>query len=181
LEVTKSDFPRVLPEPLFAATGYCSALFSRASKNVPEPCISVAATYAFQYGTEPNPVHVCRFTPAKPNAGGISVQARFPSGRRAFPSLSSSASKQPGPQLPSTFFSVVASTPRRSVKGLRFGASEMIAPTFRSRLAHPSRRLPMQALTNRPLWNGKRRTEDRWIASCRPYRRCPSHLPPRLI
>ena len=71
------------------------------------------------------------------------MQARLPSGRKAFPSLSSSASKQPGPQLLSTFFTVAASTPRRSVKGLRFGASETIAPTFRSLLAQPSNRFPM--------------------------------------
>jgi len=71
------------------------------------------------------------------------VQARLPSGRRAFPSLSSSASKQPGPHPLNTFFRVAASTPRRSVKGLRFGASDTIAPTFRSLLAQPSRRFPM--------------------------------------
>ena len=48
-----------------------------------------------------------------------------------------------GPSRLSTFFTVAASTPRRSVKGLRFGASETIAPTFRSLLAQPSRRFPM--------------------------------------
>ena len=48
------------------------------------------------------------------------MQARFPSGRKAFPSLSSSASKHPGPQLLSTFFTAAASTPRRSVNGLTY-------------------------------------------------------------
>src|SRR5262249_11290190 len=48
-----------------------------------------------------------------------------------------------GPQLPSTFFTVSTSTPRRSVNGLRLGASDTIAPTLRSRLAHPSSRLPI--------------------------------------
>src|SRR4029077_12991657 len=43
----------------------------------------------------------------------------------------------------STFFTVASSTPRRSVKGLRLGASETMAPTFKSRLAQPSRRLPI--------------------------------------
>src|SRR5262245_58428820 len=73
----------------------------------------------------------------------MSVPACLPSGRKALPSLSNSASKRPGPQLARTFLTVSASTSRRSVNGLRFGASEMIAPTFRSRLAQPSRRRPM--------------------------------------
>ena len=58
---------------------------------------------------------------AKPKAGGISVPACLPLGRNALPSLSSSASKRPGPQLARTFFTVSTSTPRRSVNGLRFG------------------------------------------------------------
>ncbi len=110
---------------------------------MPEPCISVAATYAFQYGTEPKPVHVCRFTPASPNAGGISVPACLPSGRNALPSLSSSASKRPGPQLVSTFFTVATSVCSRSAIGCRFGASDRMRPMFRSRLAQASRRLPI--------------------------------------
>src|SRR5262245_19368771 len=74
-EVTRSGVPRVFHEPERAATENCSGSDRRASKKVPEPCISVTATYAFQYGTEPKPVHVWRFTPARPNAGGISVPA----------------------------------------------------------------------------------------------------------
>ena len=42
---------------------------------MPWPCISRLATKAFQCVTEPQPVQVCRLTPARPNAGGISVAA----------------------------------------------------------------------------------------------------------
>src|SRR5689334_6660527 len=72
----------------------------------------------------------------------MSVPACLPSERKALPSLSSSASKRPGPQLARTFLTVSTSTPRSSVNGLRFGASDTIAPTFRSRLAQPSSRWP---------------------------------------
>ena len=71
------------------------------------------------------------------------MPACLPSGRSALPSLSSNASYRPGPQLARTFLTVASSTPSRSVNGLRFGASDTIAPTLRSRLAQPSRRLPM--------------------------------------
>ena len=37
------------------------------------PCISRFPTKAFQCGTDPHPVHVCRLTPPRPNAAGISV------------------------------------------------------------------------------------------------------------
>lgn len=47
---------------------------------------------ASQYGTEPHPVQVWRFTPASPNAGGMSTDALPPSGRNASPSSISSAS-----------------------------------------------------------------------------------------
>src|SRR6185437_4406397 len=47
---------------------------------------------------DPHAVQVCRFTPARPNAGGISVAAVFPSGRNPMPSSSSSASNLPGTQ-----------------------------------------------------------------------------------
>jgi hypothetical protein len=39
---------RVLYEPLFAERGNCVLSVNRVSKKVPDPCISVAATYAFQ-------------------------------------------------------------------------------------------------------------------------------------
>ena len=52
------------------------------------PCrASRFATNAFQYVTEPQPVQVWRLTPARPNAGGISVAAGLPSGRNALPSV----------------------------------------------------------------------------------------------
>ena len=34
----------------------------------------MTATYAFQYGTEPHPVHVCRFTPASPKPGSSFIR-----------------------------------------------------------------------------------------------------------
>src|SRR5262249_6557784 len=139
----RSGVPRVLYEPLFAEMGNCVLSAKRGSKRVPDPCICVTATYAFQYGTDPHPVHVWRLTPARPKAGGINVPACFPSGRNALPSTSSSASYRPGPQAPTAFFTVAASTPSRSVNGFRLGASETMAPTLRSRLAHASSRLPM--------------------------------------
>src|SRR5215216_3737720 len=61
----------------------------------------------------------------------------------ALPSRKSLASNFPGPQPASTFLTVAASAPRRSVTGLRLGASEITAPTLRSRLAQPSSRRPM--------------------------------------
>src|SRR5579864_6682302 len=93
--------------------GNCTASFNRGSQNLPFPCISSVATKAFQWGTDPQPVHVCRFTPPSPNAGGISVApgtfaaVTFPSvtccGLEALPSRNNSASNFPGPQLLSTF------------------------------------------------------------------------------
>src|SRR3954451_2234326 len=77
----------------------------------------------------------------------MSVAAVLPSGRKPLPSRNSSASNLPGPQAASTFLTVAASTPSRSVTGLRFGASEMIAPTLRSRLGQPSRREPLPGAT----------------------------------
>src|SRR2546430_2416055 len=61
------------PNLCAAAIGDCAALSRRGSKNRPTPCISRLATNAFQCGTDPQPVHVCRLTPPRPNAGGISV------------------------------------------------------------------------------------------------------------
>src|SRR5205814_5660274 len=117
--------PRLLPKPAFAATGYCDAFFSRGSQNTPLPSSSRFATYAFQYVTVPQPPpHVCRFTPASPNAAGISVAAGLPSGRNALPSRFSSASNLPGPQLASTFFTVASSTSSSFVNGLKSGDSE---------------------------------------------------------
>src|SRR5438045_9408071 len=59
------------------------------------------------------------------------------------PSRKISASYFPGPQLVSTLLSVGTSTPSSVATGWRLGASETMAPTFRSRFGHPSRRLPM--------------------------------------
>ena len=60
----------------------CRIIQTLGSKNVPFPCISKLATKAFQWLTEPHPVQVCRFTPARPNAGGMSTAADFPSGAK---------------------------------------------------------------------------------------------------
>src|SRR3954471_4284383 len=132
---------------LRAATGNFAASSRRSSVKLPCPCISRFATNAFQYGIEPHPVYVCRFTPARPYAGGISLAAVLPSGRKPLPSRNSSASNLPGPHAARTFLTVAASTPSRSVTGLRFGASETIAPTWRSRLGRPSRRPPTPGAT----------------------------------
>src|SRR5262245_65927191 len=98
------------PKPLDAAIGNCAALFSRGSQNRPAPCISRLATDAFQCGTDPHPVQVCRLTPPRPNAGGISVApgtfVRVPTplliccGLKALPSRISSESNFPGTQSP---------------------------------------------------------------------------------
>jgi hypothetical protein len=64
------------------------------------------ATSAFQCGTDPHPVHVCKLIPANPKAGGIRVAAGLPSGRTALPSKSNSASNFPGPQLFNTLCTV---------------------------------------------------------------------------
>ena len=74
------------------------ASFRRGSKKFPFPCISRFATSAFQCVTEPQPVYVCRPTPARPNAAGSSIAAVLPSGRNPLPSSPSSASNCPGPQ-----------------------------------------------------------------------------------
>jgi ribosomal protein L34E len=65
-----------------------------------------------QWVTEPQPVHVCRFIPANPKAGGINVAAEtfvpvttpfeICCGLNALPSSINSASNFPGPQLLST-------------------------------------------------------------------------------
>lgn len=80
--------------------------------NVPCPCISRLATSAFQWVTEPHPVHVCTFTPARPNAGGMSVAALLPFGWNGLPSSSRVASNLPGPQLRKT----VRTSARHNVK-----------------------------------------------------------------
>src|SRR6185437_8695105 len=104
------------PKPCAAAIGNCEASFKRGSKNLPLPCISRVATKAFQCGTEPQPIQVCRFTPPKPKAGGIRdapdtfVPVTEPSvtccGLNALPSRANSASNFPGPQLFNTFRTV---------------------------------------------------------------------------
>src|SRR5215472_11622126 len=141
--VTRSGLFTTCPKPFAAAMGNCWALSSRGSKNVPLPCISRTATNAFQYGIEPQPVQVCRLMPARPKAGGISVAAERPSGWNPLPSRSSSASNLPGPHALRTFCTVATSVPSSDAMGCRFGANPIMAPTFRSRLAQPSRRWPM--------------------------------------
>src|SRR5215471_16223982 len=143
LGVTRSGLATMCPNPFAAAMGNCLALSSRGSKNVPWPCISSTATNAFQYGIEPQPVQVCRLTPARPKAGGISVAPERPLGWNALPSSSSSASNLPGPHALRTLCTVATLTCSKSAIGCRFGANPMMAPTFRSRLAQPSRRWPM--------------------------------------
>src|SRR6516225_1073978 len=143
LGVTRSGLATTCPKPFAAAIGNCLALSSRGSKNVPWPCISRTATNAFQYGIEPQPVYVCRLIPARPKAGGISAAAERPLGWNALPSSSSSASNLPGPHAFSTLWTVATSVCSRSAMGCRLGANPMMAPTFKSRLAQPSRRWPM--------------------------------------
>src|SRR3954454_5955435 len=92
---------------------------------------------------DPQPVYVWRSTPASPKAGGINVAAVLPSGRKPFPSRKSSASNLPGPHAPSTRLTVGTLVCSRLATGCRFGDSDTIAPTFRSRLAQPSSRFPM--------------------------------------
>src|SRR5262249_89762 len=97
------------PKPLAAAIGNCCALFRRGSQNLPTPCISRLATNAFQCGTEPQPVQVCRFTPPRPKAGGIKLapDTFVPVVAlsvtcfelKALPSRANSASNFPRPQL----------------------------------------------------------------------------------
>src|SRR5215475_13416105 len=103
---------------------------------------------------EPQPVQVCRLTPPKPKAGGISVAPGTCVavtvlsvcwlGLKAFPSRNNSASNLPGPQLFSTDLTVASSTCKRLVTGVRLGASPITAPTFKSRFGHPSMRCPTQ-------------------------------------
>src|SRR5215469_9453098 len=143
LGVTRSGLATTCPKPFAAATGNCWALSSRGSKNVPWPCISRTATNAFQYGIEPQPVQVCRLTPARPKAGGISAAEVFPLGWNALPSRSSSASNLPGPHALRTLCTVATLVFSSFAIGCRFGANPMMAPTFRSRLAQPSSRWPM--------------------------------------
>src|SRR4051794_24893920 len=95
----------------------------------PTPCISRFATNAFQCGTEPQPVQVCRFTPPRPKAGGINVAPGTfvpviaPSvicvGLTAFPSRSSSASNFPGPQLLNTLLTSAGLIFNKLANGLR--------------------------------------------------------------
>src|SRR5262249_39649295 len=89
-------------------------------------CISRLATKAFQWVTEPQPVHVCRLTPARPKAGGRSVAADCPSGLKALPSINSSASNLPGPQLRRTLRTGGWSGARRSATGRRAGGRRWV-------------------------------------------------------
>ena len=112
-------------------------------RTCPSPCISRFATNAFQYGTLPQPVYVCRLTPASPKAGGISVAADPAVRPERLAVENSSASNLPGPQLVRTV-RTVGSLDRSSVAtALRSGDRPTIAPTFRSRFAQPSSRWPM--------------------------------------
>ena len=50
------------------------------------------------------------------------------------------------PQLARTFLTVATSVPRSSLNGERLGASETMAPKFRSRFAQPSKRFPIPGI-----------------------------------
>src|SRR5207245_11773852 len=125
----KSGLLLTWPKPALAATGNWVALSRRESKNVPFPCISRLATKAFQYVAEPKPVQVLRLTPARPNAGGISTAADFPSGRNPLPSSISSASHLHGPHPFKTLRTVATLVQSRSATGCRLGADETLALT----------------------------------------------------
>ena len=71
------------------------------------------------------------------------MAAVLPSGRKALPSCSNSASYFPGPQAVSAFFNSASPMPSRSVSGFRLGARVMILPMSRSRFGQPSSRWPM--------------------------------------
>ena len=88
---------------------------------------------------------VCRFTPARPYAGGMSV-ALVPLGPAVFPSRNIEASNLPGPQPVSTPRTVASSTPSSAETIDRSGAAAMIWPTSRSRAGQPSSRWPMPAV-----------------------------------
>ena len=106
-----------------AATGNCVGVVeARVDEGALAVHLQVRRRTRSSRVTEPQPVHVCRLTPARPNAGGISVAAGLPSGRNALPSRNSSASNLPGPQLCSTVRTVASSTPSRSATGCRSGA-----------------------------------------------------------
>lgn len=70
----------------------------------------------------------------------MSVAADFPSGRKAFPSISNSASNLPSRQLFNTTCTVATSTPPQAAD---FGEAATIAPTLKSRFAQPSDRSPI--------------------------------------
>src|SRR6476660_7379646 len=91
----------------------------------------------------PHPVYVVRFTPLRPKAAGIKLAATFPSGRNAFPSINKTAANFPGPHLPRTLLNVASLTCSIFAIGCALSVSEIIAPTLRSLLGHPSRRLPI--------------------------------------
>ena len=71
----RSGVLRTLPKPARAAIGNLRGVVQA---RIEERALAVHlefATNAFQCVTDPQPVQVCRLTPARPNAGGISVAA----------------------------------------------------------------------------------------------------------
>jgi hypothetical protein len=86
--------------------------------------------------TEPQPIHVCKLTPARPKAGGIKVAADFLP-LNTFPSMKSSASTFPGPQLISTVRTVAWSTFNILAMLLRSGDRFTIAHSGRGSPSRP--------------------------------------------
>ena len=172
----------MLPKPFARGDRELARRRSAAGRRT-SPCRAspVLATNAFQWVTEPQPVQVCRFTPARPNAGGISVAAVLPSGRNALPSQDSSASNLPGPQArarPSPVGLVDLQQVGERLSGS--GASAMIAPTFRSRFGpavEPLADARRERVVDRRVAERARMPIDVMVAARR--RRTPSRRRPR--
>ena len=62
------------------------------------------------------------------------------------------------PRIAKTLIKVVTFTPNASVSGFKLGAISMIAPTFKSRLAQPSRQRTMPGANSSPTpqWQNER-------------------------
>ena len=121
-----------------------SASFRRGSKNVPLPVhLEVRDERVPVRDRAPARVGVQVDAGQAERRAGAASRPVLPSGRNPLPSRSSSASNFPAPRPPAPS----SRSPRRPAAGWsngdRSGASEMIAPTLRSRFGQPSSRLPM--------------------------------------